>query len=61
MSREVAHVSITVGCFDAFALAFFRVWIAGGIYVLMAVMRLGPDRRIERVCKVNCPAKDPYY
>ena len=29
--------------------AFVRPWIAGGIYVLVAMMWLIPDRRIERV------------
>ncbi|MCI0330019.1 MAG: TMEM175 family protein [candidate division Zixibacteria bacterium] len=28
--------------------AFFQPWIAGGIYVLVALMWLVPDRRIER-------------
>lgn len=29
--------------------AFFQQWIAGGLYVLVALMWLVPDRRIERV------------
>jgi uncharacterized membrane protein len=29
--------------------AFFEQWIAGGLYVLVALMWLIPDRRIERV------------
>ena len=29
--------------------AFFEQWIAGGLYVLVALMWLVPDRRIERV------------
>lgn len=29
--------------------AFFNPWIAGGIYVLVAVIWLVPDRRIERL------------
>jgi uncharacterized membrane protein len=33
----------------AIPLAFFEQWIAGGIYVLVALMWLVPDRRIERV------------
>ena len=28
---------------------FFEPWIAGGIYVFVALMWLVPDRRIERV------------
>jgi uncharacterized membrane protein len=33
----------------AVALAFVRPWIADGLYVLVALMWLVPDRRIERV------------
>ena len=33
----------------AIAASFFRPWIAGGIYVFVALMWLIPDRRIERV------------
>jgi uncharacterized membrane protein len=33
----------------AIAASFFRPWIAGGIYVLVAFMWLIPDRRIARV------------
>jgi len=33
----------------AIALAFVRPWIADGLYVLVALMWLVPDRRIERV------------
>ena len=29
--------------------AFVQPWIAGGVYVLVALMWLVPDRRIERV------------
>ena len=32
----------------AVPLAFVSPWIAGGLYVLVAVMWLIPDRRIER-------------
>ena len=32
----------------AIAAAFFRPWIAGSLYVLVALMWLVPDRRIER-------------
>jgi uncharacterized membrane protein len=32
----------------AIPLAYFRTWIAGGIFVLVALMWLIPDRRIER-------------
>jgi uncharacterized membrane protein len=31
--------------------AFFHEWISGGLYVLVALMWLVPDRRIERVLK----------
>jgi uncharacterized membrane protein len=33
--------------------AFFNPWIAGGIYVFVALMWLIPDRRIERVIGGN--------
>ena len=33
----------------AIALAFVRPWLADGVYVLVALMWLVPDRRIERV------------
>jgi len=33
----------------AIATAFYRPWIAGAIYVLVALMWLIPDRRIERI------------
>jgi uncharacterized membrane protein len=33
----------------AIAASFFWPWIAGGIYVLVALMWLVPDRRIARV------------
>lgn len=33
---------------SAIGLAFVSTWIAGGIYVLVAIMWLIPDRRIER-------------
>lgn len=33
----------------AIPLAFFEQWIAGGLYVLVALIWLIPDRRIERV------------
>ena len=33
----------------AIPIAFFQPWVAGGIYVLVAVLWLIPDRRIERV------------
>ncbi len=35
----------------AVPLAFASVWIASGIYVLVALMWLAPDRRIERTLK----------
>ena len=37
----------------AIAAAFFEQWVAGGIYVLVALMWLVPDRRIERVLGVT--------
>ena len=33
----------------AIALSFFRPWIAGSIYILVALMWLIPDRRIARI------------
>ena len=33
----------------AIPIAYFEVWISGSIYVLVAMMWLIPDRRIERV------------
>ena len=33
----------------AIAAAFFEPWIPGSIYVLVALMWLAPDRRIEHV------------
>jgi uncharacterized membrane protein len=33
--------------------AFFKPWIAGGIYVFVALMWLVPDRRIERMLGEN--------
>jgi hypothetical protein len=35
--------------------AFLHEWIAGGIYVLVALMWLAPDRRIERVLGTKAP------
>ena len=35
----------------AIGASFIRPWIAGGIYVLVALMWLIPDRRIERVVR----------
>jgi len=32
----------------AIAASFYSVWIAGGLYVLVALLWLVPDRRIER-------------
>jgi len=40
-------ISILI-CFVAIPLAFVNSWVAYGIYVLVAVMWLVPDRRIER-------------
>ena len=34
----------------AIPLAFFRSWIAGALYVLVAIIWLVPDRRIENAC-----------
>jgi hypothetical protein len=33
----------------AIALSFFNEWAAGGIYVLVALIWLIPDKRIERI------------
>jgi hypothetical protein len=33
---------------SAIPASFFQPWIAGGIYVFVALMWLVPDRRIER-------------
>ena len=33
----------------AIPLAFVRPWLAGGLYVMVAIMWLIPDRRMERV------------
>jgi uncharacterized membrane protein len=35
--------------FAAIALAYVQVWIAIGLYILVALLWLVPDRRIERV------------
>ena len=40
----------------AIPLSFFKPWIAFAIYVLVAVMWLVPDRRIERKMATNSPA-----
>jgi len=37
----------------AIAVAFFKPWIAGSIYVFVALMWLVPDRRIERILGEN--------
>lgn len=37
----------------AVLVAFFKPWIAGSIYVLVALMWLVPDRRIERTLNVT--------
>jgi len=41
----------------AIAASFFRPWIAGGIYVIVALMWLIPDRRIERVVDESGPSQ----
>jgi uncharacterized membrane protein len=41
----------------AIAAAFFRPWIAGGIYVIVALLWLIPDRRIARVVDESGPAR----
>jgi uncharacterized membrane protein len=33
--------------------AFFHEWISGGLYVLVALIWLVPDRRIERVLAMS--------
>ena len=40
-------ISVVIYAF-AIALSFFNSWIAGALYVLVAVMWLIPDRRIEK-------------
>ncbi|MGH8293849.1 MAG: TMEM175 family protein [Gammaproteobacteria bacterium] len=41
---------LSVGCYvAAIALAFVSQWIADALYVLVAILWLVPDRRIERV------------
>ena len=40
----------------AIAASFFRPWIAGCIYVFVALMWLIPDRRIERIVDETKPA-----
>jgi uncharacterized membrane protein len=40
----------------AIPLAFFRAWIAGAIYVGVALMWLIPDRRLARVLEESRPA-----
>jgi uncharacterized membrane protein len=41
----------------AIPLAFVRAWMAGAIYVLVAIMWLVPDRRIERVIRDGTAAR----
>ena len=41
----------------AIAAAFFQPWISGGIYVLVALIWLVPDRRIERVVEDSQPSR----
>jgi hypothetical protein len=46
------------------ASAFWRPWVAQGIYLLVAVLRLVPDRRFERVTRPfnlapEAPGSDP--
>jgi uncharacterized membrane protein len=40
----------------AIAASFFRPWIAGGIYVVVALLWLVPDRRIARVIDESGPS-----
>ena len=41
----------------AIGLAFYNQWLAGALYVLVALMWLVPDRRIERLLAIK-PASD---
>jgi uncharacterized membrane protein len=45
--RKISPVIYVVAIF----LAFVNSWVAGGLYVLVAVMWLIPDRRIERTLR----------
>ncbi len=41
---------LSVACYAlAIGLSFFQVWIAGGLYVLVALVWLAPDKRIEKL------------
>ena len=42
----------------AIAAAFFRPWISGCLYVLVAIVWLVPDRRIERVVDESAPSRN---
>jgi TMEM175 potassium channel family protein len=35
-------------CLVAIPLAFMNAWLAGGLYVVVAILWLVPDRRIEQ-------------
>ena len=43
-------------CAIAIPVSFFRPWLAGCIYLLVALMWLMPDRRIERVVDESGPS-----
>jgi hypothetical protein len=49
IGRDIKGKLSPVRCAIAIEASFFRPWIAGGIYVFVALMWLIPDRRIARV------------
>ena len=48
VGRDVKGRLSAVGYAVAIPAAFFNEWVAGGLYALVALMWLVPDRRIER-------------
>ena len=63
--KSVVHSlsALTHSAFAAFLsaipLAFVSPWIAGGIYVAVALIWLVPDRRIEKVLRKTEPPGQP--
>lgn len=51
MNRDVKGKVSVVIYVVAIPLAFVSAWIAGGLYVLVAILWLVPDRRIERTIR----------
>jgi len=49
LGRDVKGKASVLGYVFAIALAFVSPWLACGIYILIAVLWLIPDRRIEKV------------